>query len=46
MILDIIGSVIFGAVAAGVGWGVTEFVARPIRKFYDLRADATPADAR
>ena len=40
MILETIGSLIVGAVGAGIGWGATEFVARPIRKFFDLRADA------
>ena len=39
MILETIGSLIVGAIGAGIGWGATEFVARPIRKFYDLRAD-------
>ena len=40
MILETIGSLIVGAIGAGIGWGTTEFVARPIRKFFDLRADA------
>jgi hypothetical protein len=39
MILETIGSLIVGAIGAGIGWAATEFVARPIRKFYDLRAD-------
>jgi hypothetical protein len=39
MILETIGSLIVGAVGAGIGWGATEFVARPIRKFFDLRGE-------
>jgi hypothetical protein len=39
MILETIGSLIVGAVGAGVGWAATEFAARPIRKFFDLRGD-------
>jgi hypothetical protein len=40
MILATMGSLIVGAIGGGIGWGATEFVARPIRKFFDLRADA------
>jgi hypothetical protein len=40
MILETIGSLVVGAIGAGVAWGVTEFLARPIRKFFDLRFDA------
>src|SRR5262249_4125108 len=40
MILETTGSLIVGAIGAGIGWAATEFVARPIRKFFDLRADA------
>ena len=39
MILETIGSLIVGAVGAGIGWAATEFAARPIRKFFDLRGD-------
>src|SRR5262249_16891440 len=39
MILETVGSLIVGAVGAGIGWGATEFVARPIRKFFDLRGE-------
>jgi hypothetical protein len=40
MILETIGSLVVGAIGACIGWGATEFVARPIRKFFDLRGDA------
>jgi len=39
MILDTIGSLIVGAIGAGIGWGLTEFAARPIRRFFDLRGE-------
>ena len=39
MILETIGSLIVGAIGAGLGWGATEFAARPIRKFFDLRGE-------
>jgi hypothetical protein len=39
MILETIGSLIVGAVGAGIGWAATEFLARPIRKFFDLRGE-------
>jgi hypothetical protein len=38
-ILQTIGSLLAGAIAAGLGWSTTEFLARPIRRFYDLRAE-------
>lgn len=38
-ILQTIGSLLAGAIAAGLGWAATEFLARPIRRFYDLRAE-------
>jgi hypothetical protein len=28
-----------GAIGAGIGWATTEFLARPIRKFFDLRGE-------
>jgi hypothetical protein len=40
VILETIGSLVVGAIGAGIGWGTTEFLARPIRKFFDLRGDA------
>jgi hypothetical protein len=40
VILETIGSLIVAAIGAGLGWAATEFVARPIRKFFDLRGDA------
>ncbi len=46
MILETIGSLLVGAIGAGLGWGVTEFVARPIRKFFDLRGDAVQTISR
>ena len=39
MILDTIGSLGLAAIAGGVGWAATEFVARPIRRFFDLRGE-------
>ena len=39
MIVDTIGSLIVAAIGAGVGWGLTEFAARPIRRFFDLRGE-------
>jgi hypothetical protein len=39
VILDTIGSLIVGAVGAGIGWALMEFLARPIRRFYDLRGE-------
>jgi len=39
MILDTIGSLIVAAIGAGLGWATTEFVARPLRRFYDLRSE-------
>ncbi len=39
MILETIGSLIVAAIGAGIGWALTEFVARPIRKFFDLRGE-------
>lgn len=38
-ILQTIGSLLAGAIAAALGWAATEFVARPTRRFYDLRAE-------
>jgi hypothetical protein len=32
-------SLVVGAIGAGIGWALTEFVARPIRKFFDLRGE-------
>jgi len=46
VILETIGSLLVGAIGAGLGWGVTEFVARPIRKFFDLRGDAVQTVSR
>src|SRR5262245_4360704 len=40
MILETIASLLVAAIGAGLGWAATEFVARPIRKFFDLRGDA------
>jgi hypothetical protein len=39
VILETIGSLVVGAIGAGLGWGATEFVARPIRRFFDLRGE-------
>jgi hypothetical protein len=39
VILETIGSLVVGAIGAGIGWAATEFLARPIRKFYDLRSE-------
>jgi hypothetical protein len=39
MILQTVGSLLAGAIGAGIGWVLLEFVARPIRRFYDLRAE-------
>jgi hypothetical protein len=39
VILETIGSLIVGAIGAGIGWATTEFLARPIRKFFDLRGE-------
>jgi hypothetical protein len=39
MILETIGSLVVGAIGAGIGWALTEFLARPIRKFFDLRGE-------
>jgi hypothetical protein len=38
-ILQTVGSLIVAAIGAGVGWAATEFGARPVRRFYDLRAE-------
>jgi hypothetical protein len=38
-ILQTIGSLLAGAIAAGLGWAATEFLARPVRRFYDLRGE-------
>jgi hypothetical protein len=38
-ILHTIGSLLAGAIGAAIGWVALEFVARPIRRFYDLRAE-------
>jgi hypothetical protein len=38
-ILQTVGSLIVAAIGAGLGWAATEFLARPIRRFYDLRAE-------
>jgi hypothetical protein len=39
VILATIGPLVVGAIGAGIGWALTEFVARPIRKFFDLRGE-------
>jgi hypothetical protein len=39
VILETIGSLVVGAIGAGIGWGLTEFAARPIRRFFDLRGE-------
>src|SRR5437867_2404222 len=39
MILQTIGSLLAGAIGAALGWVALEFVARPIRRFYDLRGE-------
>jgi hypothetical protein len=39
VIFETLGSLIVGVVGAGIGWTLTEFVARPIRKFFDLRGE-------
>jgi hypothetical protein len=39
MILQTIGSLLAGAIGAAIGWALLEFIARPIRRFYDLRAE-------
>jgi hypothetical protein len=39
VILETIGSLVVGAIGAGIGWALTEFVARPIRRFFDLRSE-------
>src|SRR5262249_6907682 len=46
MIIETVGSLIVGAIGAGLGWGLTEFVARPIRKFFDLRGEAVQTISR
>jgi len=46
VILKTIGSLVVGAIGAGIGWATTEFVARPIRKFFDLRGDAVQTISR
>jgi hypothetical protein len=38
-ILQTFGSLLAGAVGAALGWVILEFVARPIRRFYDLRGE-------
>jgi hypothetical protein len=30
---------VVGAFSAVIGWGLTEFAARPIRRFFDLRGE-------
>jgi hypothetical protein len=39
LILETVGSLLAGAIGASLGWVALEFVARPIRKFYDLRGE-------
>ena len=39
VILQTIGSLLAGAIGAGLGWVTLEFVARPIRRFFDLRGE-------
>jgi hypothetical protein len=40
VILETIGTLIVGGIGGIGAWAATDFVARPIRKFFDLRADA------
>jgi hypothetical protein len=39
VILETIGSLLAAAIGASIGWVSLEFVARPIRKFFDLRGE-------
>jgi hypothetical protein len=39
VIVETIGSLALAAIAGGVGWAATEFVARPVRRFFDLRGE-------
>jgi hypothetical protein len=38
-VAETIGSLLVAAIGAGIGWAVTEFVARPVRRFFDLRTE-------